>query len=98
MRYIQNIADGKVRYAATAQRSADVAAGSRKFENATINGTQAPLLDIRHIEVDQGRFMTEDEDTAGSPVVILGRAVSDGLFPTVDPWAGRFASRAGRLR
>ena len=95
VRYIQAIADGKVRYAATAQRSADVSAGSRKFENATINGTQAPLLDIRNIEVEAGRFMTDDEDTAGSPVVVLGRAVADALFATTDP-LGRQVRIAGR--
>jgi putative ABC transport system permease protein len=96
VRYVQNISDGKVRYAATAQRSADVAVGSRKFENATLNGTQAALLDIRNIEVEVGRFMTEEEDAAGSPVVILGRAVSDQLFPVSDPIGSqvRIAGRA----
>ena len=95
VRYVRNIADGQVMYAATSQRTTDVARGSRKFENATINGTQAALLDIRNIEVDAGRFMTEDEDTAGAPVVILGRSVSDALFPTEDP-LGRQVRIAGR--
>ena len=47
VRYLQGIAEGQVSYAATAQKNADVALGSRKFEQATINGTQAALLDIR---------------------------------------------------
>ena len=95
VRYIRNIADGQVMYAATSQRPADVARGSRTFESATINGTQAALLDIRNIEVDAGRFMTQDEDTAGAAVVILGRSVSDALFPTEDP-LGRQVRIAGR--
>lgn len=95
VRYIRTIADGQVLYAATSQRLADVARGSRKFESATINGTQAALLDIRNIDVDAGRFMTEDEDTAGAAVVILGRSISDALFPTEDP-LGRQVRIAGR--
>ncbi|MGE3178094.1 MAG: hypothetical protein AB7O32_11530, partial [Vicinamibacterales bacterium] len=43
VRFLEQVADGKVRYAATAQRSADVAAGGRTFEDATVNGTQATL-------------------------------------------------------
>ncbi len=95
VRYIQNIASGEVMYAATAQRSADVVRGSRKFENATINGTQAALLDIRNIEVEFGRFMTAEEDTSGAPVIVLGRSISDMLFPSEDP-LGRQVRIAGR--
>ena len=95
VRYSQGVADGKVGYAATSQRSADVAVGSRTFENATINGTQASLLDIRNIEVEVGRFMTDNEDSAGSPVAVLGRSVSDVLFPNEDS-IGRRVRIAGR--
>ena len=95
VRYSQGVADGKVGYAATSQRSADVALGSRTFENATINGTQASLLDIRNIEVEVGRFMTDNEDSAGSPVAVLGRSVSDVLFPGEDS-IGRRVRIAGR--
>lgn len=95
VRFIRNVSDGQVRYAATAQRSGDVAAGGRTFENATINGTQAALLDIRNIEVEFGRFMSDDEDTSGAPVVVLGRAVTDELFPVTDP-LGKQVRIAGR--
>lgn len=95
VRYIQNIADGRVTYAATAQKNADVVLGSRKFEQATINGTQAALLNIRNIDVDEGRFFTEDEDNAGTPVCVLGRSVADALFPASDP-VGQHVRIAGR--
>lgn len=95
VRYVNNIADGRLRYAATAQRTADVASGSRTFENATINGTQAALLTIRNIEIEVGRFMTEQEDTSGAPVVVIGRSLSDLLFPVEDP-IGRQVRIAGR--
>lgn len=89
VRYIQRVADDTVLYAATAQRAADVAAGSRTFENANINGTQASLLEIRSIDVDAGRFMSAQEDAAGTLVVVLGRAVADELFPISDPIGAR---------
>jgi putative ABC transport system permease protein len=95
VRYIQGIADGRVQYAATAQRSADIVAGSRTFENATINGTQASLLEIRNIEIDSGRFISEREDLSGAPVVVLGRAVADEIFPGIEP-LGRTVRIAGR--
>ena len=96
VRYIQNIADGQVTYAATAQTNADVVLGSRKFEQATINGTQSALLGIRNIDIASGRFISEQEDAAGAPVVILGSAVADALFPVGDPMGGqvRIAGRA----
>lgn len=95
VRYIQGIADGRVQYAATAQRAADVVAGSRTFENATINGTQASLLEIRNIEIDSGRFISEQEDRSGAAVVVLGRAVADEIFPGSDP-LGQTVRIAGR--
>ena len=71
VRFVRQVADGKVTYAATAQRNADVVRESRKFEQATVNGTQAALLEIRNIEIEEGRFLTEQEDNAGTPVVAL---------------------------
>src|SRR5689334_182807 len=43
VRFLESVADHRLLYAATAQRAGDVIAGGRKFENATINGTQAAL-------------------------------------------------------
>ena len=95
VRYIQRIADGQVMYAATAQRSADVAAGPRTFENATINGTQATLLDIRNLEIESGRFFSETEDETGAQVAIIGFNVAEMLFPSSDP-LGQQVRMAGR--
>ncbi len=95
VRFIRNVADGQVAYAATAQGRADVVVGGRKFENATINGTQSTLLDIRNLEIEFGRFFTDDEDTSGAPVVVLGRAITDAVFPVTDP-IGQQVRIAGR--
>jgi putative ABC transport system permease protein len=85
VRFLDAVAGGHVLYAATAQRSADVSADGRTFESATINGTQAPLPDIRDIGLNRGRFLTRAEDLSGAQVVVLGRDVVDALFPGVDP-------------
>ena len=47
--------------------------GGRKFENATINGTQAALFDIRDVGVDARASFTKDEEVSGAQVVVVGR-------------------------
>lgn len=85
VRFLDAVAGDSVLYAATTQRPADVIAGARKFENATVNGTQATLLEIRDVGVERGRFFTRDEETRGPQVIVAGRAVADELFPGADP-------------
>ncbi len=95
VRFLAAVADGQVQYASTAQRSADVVRGNQRFENASINGTQAALLDIRNIEVDAGRFLTAEEEVRGAQVAVIGRAIVDLLFPATDP-LGQQVRIAGR--
>ncbi len=95
VRFLQGVAEGRVLYAPTAQRAADVVRGSLRFENASVNGTQASLLTIRTIEVDAGRFLTAEEDVRGALVVVIGRAIADQLFPATDP-LGQPVRIAGR--
>lgn len=85
VRFLDGVAGGRAIYAATAQRPADVSAGGRTFENATVNGTQAALIDIRDIGLDRGRFISATDESGGAQVVILGRSVADELFPGSDP-------------
>lgn len=99
VRFLDRVADRRVTYAATAQRSGDIVAGGRTFENATINGTQATLSGIRDIGIEAGRFLTPDEEVSGAQVVVVGRAVTDELFPGRDPLGQqvRIARRAFRV-
>jgi putative ABC transport system permease protein len=85
VRFLDATAAHLLMYAATAQRSADVIAAGRKFENATVNGTQASLYYIRDVGIERGRFISRDEETGGAQVIVAGRAVVDDLFPGVDP-------------
>lgn len=95
VRFLSGVGDDLVIYSATAQRPADITAGGRTFENATVSGAQAALPDIRDIGLAQGRFFTRDEDVAGAQVAILGRTVADELFPGQDP-LGQSVRLAGR--
>jgi putative ABC transport system permease protein len=85
VRFLDKVASGLVVYAATAQRSADISAGGRTFENAAVNGTQWTLPDVRDIGIERGRFITRDEDVSGAQVIVAGRSVVVDLFPGVDP-------------
>jgi putative ABC transport system permease protein len=99
VRFLEAVADGRVMYAAIAQRSTDVVAGGRRFENALINGTQAALFDIRDVGLEIGRPFTRAEEIGAVPVVVAGRGVVDALFPAGDPLGAsvRIGNRAFRV-
>jgi putative ABC transport system permease protein len=99
VRFLEAVADTRVIYAATSQRPADVAAGGRRFENATINGTQAALFEIRDVGVERGRPFTRAEETSAAPVIVIGRGIVDALFPAGDPLGAtvRIGNRAFRI-
>ena len=99
VRFLERVAGNRVFYAATAQRLGDVAAGGRTFENATINGTQAALFDIRDVGLARGRFFTKAEEVSGAQVIVAGRAVLAELFPSNDPLgaAVRIGNRGYRV-
>jgi len=94
-RFLEGVAGGRVIYAATAQRQADITAGGRTLERATVSGTQAALADIRDVGLARGRFLSRDDEVAGAAVVVVGQAVAVTLFPGLDP-LGREVRIGGR--
>jgi putative ABC transport system permease protein len=88
LRFLERHADGQALYSAVVQKSADVTAGGRTFENATVNGAGAALASIRDVGIDRGRFFTRDEETRAAQVVVLGSNVAETLFPASDPVGG----------
>jgi putative ABC transport system permease protein len=81
-RFLERVGGNVVMYAPTAQRSGEVVAGNRTFENAAINGTTSNLPDIRIIEIGQGRFFSDLEVTQAAQVAVLGADVAETLFPS----------------
>ena len=61
VRFLDSVAQDRLLYAATAQRPGDVVAGGRKFEGATINGSQAALFEIREVGIERWRPFSRDE-------------------------------------
>jgi putative ABC transport system permease protein len=80
-RFLERVGNELVIYAPTAQRTAEVVAGNRSFENAALNGTTANLPDIRIIDIAEGRFFSETEVTQAAPVAVIGADVAETLFP-----------------
>jgi putative ABC transport system permease protein len=91
-RFLQRVDGDLVIYAPTAQRNAQVVAGNRKFENASVNGTAATLPDIREIEIGAGRFFSRTEEGEAAQVAVIGADVAEALFPD-----GRILGRRVRL-
>ena len=95
VRFLESYAGGRAIYAATAQRAADVVAGARKVEHASVCGTQAALAEIRDLAVERGRFFGADEEQRGAAVAVIGSEIADELFPGADA-LGRTVRLAGR--
>lgn len=95
LRFLERYADGQVRYAAIAQRTADVAADGRTFEAAAVNGASASLAEIRDIAVERGRYFSRPEELQAAQVAVVGAGVQDVLFPARDP-VGQSLRIAGR--
>ncbi len=85
LRFLDRYAGGDVRYSVVSQRSADVVAGGRTFENASLNGTNFTLADIRDVGLGGGRFFSREEDQRAAQVAVIGWEVANALFPTRDP-------------
>jgi len=93
--FLAEHAAGRVVYAATVQRGADVVAGGRKAENVIVAGTQATLTEIRDLAVAEGRFFSGEEERRAAPVAVIGGEVADELFGGAPP-LGRSVRIAGR--
>ena len=86
VRFLDRVAEGRVVYAPTAQRAADVTVGGRTFENATINGTTFTLPDVRDVGLGTGRFLSraEDLEIVGDGIALL-RELLDQVEASLPP-------------
>lgn len=93
--FLERYAADIVTSAPNAQVRAEVSAGARTLEDASVTGTSSSLAIIRDLNLERGRFLRETDDQTGATVAIIGAEVADALFPTVDP-LGRSMRIAGR--
>lgn len=92
LRFLETHAGGRVIYAATVQRGADLVAGARKAESAIVAGTQATIAQIRDVAVADGRFFTAEEERRAAAVAVLGSDLADEPSPERPRSAGAFVS------
>jgi putative ABC transport system permease protein len=95
LRVLERWASGRVVYGATASRSVEVVAGSRRYEGASLTGATADLAEIRDLAIARGRYFTQPEEAQARQVAVLGAVLVDELFPGVDP-LGQIVRIAGR--
>ena len=76
----------------------DVHAGARVRETPVL-GSTAELMDIRHMEMAQGKFLPQGDPRHGQPVCIIGAKVARELFgsrPVLGEWV-RIGDRRFRI-
>jgi len=70
---------------AQAQQVATVHSGSRKLSDVPITGYTANVSTLLNVDLEGGRFFTPFEEEHAAAVAVIGYAVKDQLFPTLDP-------------
>ena len=80
-------------YSPSAQRRAEVSAGSLSIDDAIVTGASEAIVSIRQIDLEHGRFFDEREDASGAAVAVIGADVDAALFPGSDPDWIRVAGR-----
>jgi len=63
----------------------DLKRGSEQVQEVDIGGIDPTIVDIEPYEVDQGRNLSDDENSRAARVCFIGQDIVDNLFGTVDP-------------
>ena len=84
-RFLDRVAGERLVVAPTAQRIADVTAGGRRYDAASVTGTTSDLARVRDLDLEVGRFLLPAEDQQAAQVAVIGADVATTLFPGVDP-------------
>lgn len=71
--------------AAEDDRSVQVRSGNTKMDGTSVMGVTPNYGTVRNVNIAQGRFVTEADETHRSEVVVIGADVAKKFFPTVDP-------------
>jgi putative ABC transport system permease protein len=58
---------------------------SKTVADVNIVPSSYEMVDIDGLSFDKGRFYTESESNSGSPVIVLGYEIAEGLFGSDDP-------------
>ncbi len=61
-----------------------------KYEDKTVSSIRVKpstdeFIDIEPIKIEKGRFFNEAESNSGTPVIVIGNEVAEGLFGNAEP-------------
>jgi putative ABC transport system permease protein len=62
--------------------NAQVKRGNEVLESISVDGEQAALGDIEQVDVEDGRFFTDLEDSTSARVAFIGADIANKLFPS----------------
>src|SRR2546423_10366243 len=62
--------------------SAQVKRGNEVLESISVDGEQATLGEIEQVDVEDGRFFTDLEDSTSARVAFIGADIANKLFPS----------------
>src|ERR1044071_2653772 len=59
--------------------------GNTSLESVGVQGVTSNSILLSHVEVAQGRYITDFDEENRKDVCFLGAEVAEGLFPEIDP-------------
>lgn len=65
--------------------SAPVRVGSRRIPGVNVNGTLPNVAQLQNLDLEAGRYFTEQEEDRGAPLAVIGSEIREELFPRLDP-------------
>ena len=68
-----------------ARTTGEIRGPERSLVDVTLRGESASMGWISTLDLSDGRFFTESEQTAAAPVTVIGAEVADKLFPRGSP-------------
>ncbi|MCZ2157553.1 MAG: ABC transporter permease [Bryobacterales bacterium] len=83
--YLEEVTGDRIQYTPYTNRLENVKRGSETVEQCNIVGAFANLPEIREVNLEQGRFFSEQEDLTRQQVAIIGFDIADRLFPGGSP-------------
>jgi putative ABC transport system permease protein len=85
LEHLRAVTGDRILYSPYRQRIEDVKRGERTVEGARILGVSAALAEIREIAIEEGRFLTEQEERTRQSVCVIGDGIRSALFPGTSP-------------
>lgn len=84
MQAIEKQVDGIAAISASVSRSYQLVAGNQNW-TSSVEGTTPSNFDIRSLEIDEGRRLSERDLISRGRVAVIGKTVADSLFPDGNP-------------